>query len=221
MEGVVAVFAVDKFADVRVGIAQLPHVRAQPERALRERRADGGVELHHRDGAAGVAVGRLDHVVARAQLREAESDSAAPLLYHRGVARHAHDGLHVVFGRDDEAGGQAAAPRAGVDDGRGVGQESERGQQAVEPAFPDALERVRLPLRDGARHAAKQMGGRLDRVPVGVPAEVALLQNVPGVVGERQGGVGIGGEAGRAERFRQLAERLRRRFREHLDDALS
>ena len=207
LERVVAVFAVDELADVGVGVAQLPHVRAEPERALRERRADGGVELHHRDGAAGVSVRGLDDVVARAQFRESESDSAAPLLYHGGVVGDLHDGFHVVVRRHHEAGGQAAAPRAGVDDCGRVGKEAERGQQAVEPVLPEALEGVvRLAVRDGARHAAEQLGGRLQRVAVGVPPEVALLQDVLGVVGQRKNAAALA--VGRGERLGDLDDQV-------------
>ena len=121
LERVVAILAVDEISDVGMAVQKLAHVRAQPECALGEGRADGRVQLHDRDRATGVAVSRPDGVVLRPQIRESESDAAAPFLDHGGVVGHLHDGLHVVLGRHDETCRQATPTRACVDQSRGVG----------------------------------------------------------------------------------------------------
>ena len=126
--------------------------------------------------------------------RETEAGAAPGLVDQGHVPHPLQDAAHVVVDRDDEAGGQLAPGQAGVHQGGGVGQEFQGGHGLVKGlGLPGRrLGAAVAGLRRGHApgHPPEELVRGLHHPAVGVPAQIALLQDPEG--DGAKGGLGFG-----------------------------
>ena len=130
----------------------------------------------------------MDDILLRAQPAEAEAVAPAGLLDQRRHPQRAEDAVvrppHVVFDRQNEAGGQLAERRARAGEGGAVGEETQLGQKIVEdlrrPLHVAAV--LLFDRRDVAGDAVKHARRRLQKLAVDVPPQVAALQHLEAVL---------------------------------------
>ena len=109
-----------------------------------------------------------------------------------GVLQGLEDALDRVFDGQDEAGGELLERTAGVAEGRGVGQETQGGDQVVEALLgagdrcfrPICGHELRLGDGDVVGDAAEELVGVLDDFAAAVTDEVAAFEHDAGVFGE-------------------------------------
>ena len=136
----------------------------------------------------GCAAGRgVDDILLRTQAAEAEAVAAAGLLNERRDAEGAEDAVagaaHIVFDGQYEAGGQLAQGRARAREGGAVGEEAQIGEEVVEDpgACFDVATVLLFHPGNVSGDAVEHAGGRLQKLSIDIPAQIAAFQDFQAV----------------------------------------